>query len=291
MTLASSMLACGIGALTVATAGCSSDDGGAPDAAAEDDAGGGDAGHADAGGGDAGGDDAGEDQACPVDEPVRSASPGSDLACVGAVTPGTTSCVSIDISGTITAVLGGPIAATVEIFDASGGSLGRTDTPDGSYSLAVPVGPDGWSGRVLATAEGYWPHDVFELARPYLGNGDESLSLVTDELVDLQFSLTDAGTPDPAKGLLIVRPQDCEGQSLPGVTVDIDLPYEHRLYAAESGIPDTDLAVTSDFGGAIFTNVDLGTVHATVLLADAEVAAGSGTISAGTFTGVIADPR
>jgi hypothetical protein len=234
--------------------------------------------------------------ACAIDEPLANTT-GNDLSCVGATQPGTTSCTHVTISGVVEDIQTGATPATVEVFDPAGALLAHVDAPDGHYSASVPVGPDGFLGRVLATTGTHWPHDIFELSRPYLGNVTMDLTMISGALITEQFTLLDAGTPDLAKGLLIVRTHDCDRNLLPGATVSIDKPYEKRFFSGPNGLADATLTETTSFAGVIFSNVDPGPVVATMYAATAdggtgsELGRGAGTITAGVFTGVLVDAR
>jgi len=232
--------------------------------------------------------------------PAADPTAAMDVSCLG--TPPVQDCNALKFCGKSTRILfPTPIdAATYEFFDAQGKSLAKKTTDDeGAYCATVRITDVGFDGRISLSKAGYRTHDAYLGAQPW-GWSHDALTLGIEKEADLVNLLPAFGAPapDPAKGIVDPFILACAMHYLPPVAVEIDRPYEKRLYLGAGGklVPDAPGSAAGQLSGALFVNVEPGPVVATFRLLDANdqpgdvVGTSSGEVTAGRWTALPAYP-
>jgi hypothetical protein len=231
-----------------------------------------------------------------------SPTPGADYdrSCIG--NQPKLQCNRVTVTGSVgdiatAGLLGWDDTATIEAIDETGRQLARTRTDlNGRYSIQIPVGPDGFRGYVPASAPGTWSHggawSVLSLRASVTGASPAIGS--TEAINQFVSSFPSLSLPkiNPAKGNATVVPLDCAGKRMFGLTVDIDRPYETRIYGAVA-MPKGGVAETAEAAPFVaFLNIDPGPVVVTLTRASTGevVGHGRGTIKAMDWPAMVAGP-
>jgi hypothetical protein len=173
------------------------------------------------------------------------------------------------VGGVLNALDNGPIAgASLLAVDASGAELATTTSDDaGSYQMTFTTMGEGFLGNLAVTVPGYWTRRFFAVSEAIPSGQDITFHMQSDELIALQEQLLQIDI-DEARGLVGVTLQGQGGMFVDAdfpAEIDIDAPYELRIYLNEQGRPDAE---KQSGWFAIFLNVAPGPVAATAVRTD-----------------------
>lgn len=158
-------------------------------------------------------------------------------------------------------------AAPLVAADANGRELGATKAnADGSYTLTIPVGAEGFDGTLAVSAPGYWTRRFFAPTKQPTGapprDQDVTFHMQSEQLVALQESMLGIDI-DEKKAIVAMTVQDASGKFVAPdfpAEIDLDVPYTTRIYLDAMGRPDPKLTAG---WFAIFLNVTPGPVTGT----------------------------
>lgn len=185
------------------------------------------------------------------------------------------------VGGVLDALDNGPIAgASLEATDPDGSSLASAESDDaGGYEVTFTTSAGGFLGDLAVTVPGYWTRRFFAVSQPIPSGQDITFHMQSEDLIALQEQLLQIDI-DEARGLVGVTLQGQGGMFVDAdfpAEIDIDAPYELRVYLNEQGRPD---ASKQSGWFAIFLNVAPGPVTATAVRTDDGAVYGEASLTA-----------
>lgn len=166
-----------------------------------------------------------------------------------------------------------PLAGvTVQIADGSATPPSATTDMQGHYSVSVATNGAPVPAQLVYAAPSYFTttlwldapltHDLTGTASPYVWGGDAPLWNSGAMGVVYQAA---GVTEDPMAGSINVRPTDCAGNLIAGVSVQISPSPGQLFYIDATGQPSSTLTATVDpYPTAFAANAVAGTTHVTL---------------------------